>query len=232
MTGRLLLAAVLLVCALPARMAWADDVLENAPVVRRQLEYRANRHEITALFGATVGDPYKRNLLPGVRYNLHLYDWLAVGADLMVGIPISTGMADEIGQKMVKTNENFVMEATSLRFLSSAAVSVTPLQGKFMAFGSLPMQFDFHLDLSCGIAGIAGTPNIPDSFSVAPGVGGGVRVFVSRVLAITGGLSNVFIDRTLAVNRNNKAADGQFGSNLMMSAGVSFFMPPELGRSE
>ena len=57
--------------------AVAEEVLEDSPVVRRQLQYRASRHEIGGLVASTLGDIYVRNLLPGVRY-----DWWAPGSRL------------------------------------------------------------------------------------------------------------------------------------------------------
>jgi hypothetical protein len=223
--GRLLarLLACLLVAGLGAMLwpthACAEDVLEGTPVVRRNSLYRQGRHELAAVFGATLGDPYVRNMLPGVRYDFHLRDWLALGADVLVGIPIDTPASQTIEAKILasKVNPNFTMETTHLRFI---------------AFGSLPVNFDFHVNLSIGVASVSGTPNIPQTMSVAPGVGGGVRVFVSRVVALTFDLSDVFVSRTLAVTRDSKATPPSFQDSLLFTGGLSFFMPPDLERAE
>ena len=215
-----------------APQAWADDVLENSPVVRRNLQYRAARHEVAAVFGATLGDPYVRNLLPGARYDMHLYDWLSVGADLRVGIPMRRQLSDDIEVRVLKSNDTFEMDASHLRFLAGAHASVSPLIGKFVAFGSLPVTFDVHATIGFGAAGIAGSGRLKDSISMAPSVGGGTRVFLSRVLALTVEMTSLFIDRTLAVDRNSQPPGSQFRPNLMLTAGLSFFMPPELTRAE
>jgi hypothetical protein len=238
--GRLLvrLLACLLVAGLGATLwpthALAEDVLEGTPVVRRNSLYRQGRHELAAVFGATLGDPYVRNLLPGVRYDFHLRDWLALGADVLVGVPVATPASQTIEAKILasKVNPNFTMETTHLRFLSGAHVSVAPLVGKFIAFGSLPVNFDFHVNLSIGVASVSGTPNIPQTISVAPGIGGGVRVFVSRVVALTFDLSDVFVSRTLAVTRDSKATPPSYQDSLLFTGGLSFFMPPDLDRAE
>jgi hypothetical protein len=234
----LLTALALLAVPLPfAAPAQADDVLEGSPVVRRNTQYRAGRQEIGVLFGSTLGDPYVRNMLPGARYDLHLTDWLAIGADLMVGIPLRTASADKIEKLVTQNNEAFTMEASRVAALAGLRVTVAPLIGKFMLLDSLPMNYDFHVNLSLGMAwtpGISstglGTP--PPSVSLAPGIGGGGRLFLSRVLAITLDLNDVFIKRVLSVNRNSQPPGAAYLDNLVVMAGVSFFIPPELKRAD
>ncbi len=228
--------AVVLAClcgtALLATPAQADDVLEGSPIVRRNSLYRQARHEVAAVFGATLGDPYVRTLLPGVRYDFHLRDWLSVGVDVLVGLPMQTAASQTIETKVQKNNDAFGMETTHMRFLGGAHVSVAPLVGKFIAFGSLPVNFDFHANLSIGGASVAGTAAIAPTFSVAPGVGGGVRVFISRVVALTVDFNDVFVKRVLAVDRNSKAPPPSFQDSLIFTGGLSFFMPPDLERAE
>lgn len=230
--ARIALVCLAVFTAMAPTAANADDVLANAPVVRRNLLFRQSRHEVAAVFGATLGDPYVRNLLPGVRYDFHLKDWLSVGADVMVGLPVDTVTTKTVEDKVTKTNESFVMEATHLRLMTGAHVSVAPLVGKFMAFGSLPVNFDFHANLFLGMASVSGTANIAPKTSLAPGIGGGVRVFVSRLMAITIDMNEVFVDRVLAADRNSKSPNPTFQDNLVITGGLSFFMPPDLDRAD
>ncbi len=212
--------------------AWADDVLSNSPVVRRNWQLRGGRHELTAVVGATLGDPYVHDVLPGIRYDLHLRDWLAIGIDAMAGVPVETSETKTVQAKVEKINPNFTMETTHLRLLTGAHVQVAPVVGKFIAFGSLPVNFDFHINLSVGLASVTGTANIPANMSVAPGIGGGGRVFLSRVVAITADLNDVYVNRVLAVDRNSKAPLPSFQSSLVFTAGLSFFIPPDLERAD
>ncbi|HAN30452.1 MAG TPA: hypothetical protein DCQ06_02540, partial [Myxococcales bacterium] len=94
----LCLATMLLVSAVmqPHRVCAEEDVLSGSPVVRKNLMYRAARHEINGMIGMTLADPYVRNVLPGVRYDYHLFDWLSVGGRLQVGIPVVTNLYNEI----------------------------------------------------------------------------------------------------------------------------------------
>ncbi len=218
-----------------APAALADDVLENTPVVRRALQYRAGRQELGVIFNATLGDPYTRNLLPGVRYDYHPLEWLSVGGDFMYGIPVNTAASDQIASKVRVLNSNFIMEQSSISYMATAHVQAAPLVGKFVAFGSLPIQFDLHATLSFGIAGLAGDTSIAavqKNFSIAPGIGGGFRLFFSNSVALSVDLADVYLKRTLAVTRFGQAPDPVYASNLLFSAGLSFFLPPNLKRAD
>lgn len=217
--------------------AAADDVLEGSPVVRRNTQYRAGRQEIGVLFGSTLGDPYVRNLLPGARYDLHLTDWLAVGADLLVGIPVRTAAANTIEKLVTSHNDSFAMEVSRIATVVDVHASVAPLIGKFMLLDSLPMNYDFHVNMSFGVAWTPGIESTglgapPPTVSIAPGVGFGGRLFVTRVLAVTLDVSHVFINRVLSVDRNNQPPGPAYVDNLMVLGGVSFFVPPELRRAD
>lgn len=226
-----LLALALAGSLLPAAALAEDDVLADAPVVRRNLEMRNGRQEIGVTFGATLSDPYVRNILPGIRYDLHLTDWLSVGADALIGVPMTTAVSGEIEKKTLKTNDTFEMEATNLSFLADLRASVAPIAGKFMV-GRVPVNFDVHVNLGVGAASVSGTPSIPSKISIAPLAGGGLRVFVSQFVAVHADINNYFIDRTLAVDRNNKAPGTSFQSNVVGALGVTFFLPTSVRRAD
>lgn len=210
-----------------------DDVLANSPMVRRQLLPRAGRHELAGIFGTSVGDPYVRNLLPGVRYDWHLFDWLAVGARLQFGIPVQSAMFEEIDTKVTAGNETFEMEASNLRFIGLVHASVSPLVGKLLTFSSSPVNFDLHLDLSGGVVGVGTNGNNIDAgVGLSLGVGGGLRIFLSRVLALTVDLQAITADRALSVNRDSKEDGGKVRFNTIVNFGLSFFMPPKLTRGD
>lgn len=237
--ARVLLALVMALAAgASASPACADDVLEGTPVVRRNLQYRAGRQEIGALFGSSLGDLYVRNLLPGARYDFHIADWISIGADVQVGIPVDTATRQQIQEKVAKQNDTFEMEASRIAVLAGGRVSVAPVTGKYMLLGSLPMHYDFHVNLSLGFASTPGIDTLgvggkkAPSFSLAPGVGAGMRVFLTRVVAVTVDLNDVFINRVLAVNRDSQPSTEGYLQHLVLTAGLSFFVPPDLKRAD
>ena len=132
-------------------------------------------------------------------------------------------------------SSDLAMEPSSISYMATAHVQAAPLVGKFVAFGSLPIQFDLHATLSFGIAGLTGGPAIntaQTSATIAPGIGGGFRLFFSKFLALNVDLADVYMKRTLAVTRFGQAPDPIFSSNLLFSGGISFFLPPNLKRAD
>ncbi|GEM_PF-3307418 len=211
-----------------------EDVLENSPVVRRQLQYRESRHEVSGVVGLSLSDPFVRNVLPGIRYDYHTFDWLSIGARVLVGIPVQTAMFESVDEKVARSNETFVMEATSLRFAFLAHTSVSPVVGKLLAFDSLPINFDIHFDLIAGVVAVGSTGDNIEGTGIqfTGGAGGGLRIFISKVLAFTADLQTLVIDRPMSVNRDSKAAGGKSRFNGLALVGLSFFMPPELTRAD
>lgn len=210
-----------------------DDVLAGSPVVRRNLQYRAARHEVAGLVGFTVGDPYVRSILPGARYDYHLYDWLSVGARLQAGVPVLSATYEEVETKVTRNNDTFVMEGTSLRFLGLGHVSISPLIGKMLAFSSVPIQFDVHVDLLGGIVNVASTGDaLATGTGLSLGAAVGYRVFISDVLALTMDLQGISANRALSVNRDSKETGRKVRFNTVVNIGVAFFMPPKLRRAD
>lgn len=234
MKSRRLALAALIVSLAPVvgpRAAAADDVLAGAKPVRGALLMRESRHEVTGLGGITLGDAYVRNILLGARYDMHLYDWLSVGGRLQVGVPVTTATYDEVDVKVTRTNDTFAMEASSLRLLGLAHVSVSPVIGKLMLFGRSPTQYDLHVDLLGGLAAVGSTGDaLTTGPGLALGVGAGFRLFFSNVVALNVGLETLTTDRAISVNRDSKEAGKKLRFNTLLNIGVSFFMPPKVRR--
>ena len=221
-----------LVVSLPST-ASAEDVLEGNPVVRRQLQYRASRHEIGALVASTLGDIYVRNMLPGIRYDWHLFEWLSIGSRLHFGVPISTTTFEQIETKVGTHNETFEMEASHLRFVGLSHISVSPLVGKMLFYDKAAADFDLHFDLLAGMVNVGSNgKNLETGWTTAFGLGVGVRVFLSKIIALTFDIQTLAIDRALAVNRDNKAAGAKARFNPLISVGLSVLLPTKLTRGE
>ena len=90
-----------------------------------------------------------------------------------------------------------------------------------------PSVFDLHFDLSAGVVGVGSNgPDLEAGVGFSFGAGGGVRIFLSRVLALTFDLQAISADRALSVNRDSKEAGGKTRFNMIFDVGLSFFMPP------
>ncbi len=218
--------------SMPATV-YAEDVLEGNPVVRRQLQYRASRHEIGALGASTLGDIYMRNVLPGMRYDWHLFEWLSIGTRLHLGVPLPTATFEQIEAKVSANNETFDMEASHLRFVGLGHVSVSPLVGKMLLYGENAADFDLHFDLMAGMVNVGSSgKNLKAGWTTAFGLGGGIRVFLSKVVALTFDIQTIAVDRALSVNRDNKAAGAKARFNPLISVGLSMLLPTKLTRGQ
>src|SRR5687767_6136841 len=95
------LAAVVALCAFTER-AEAQEVLltgplAGAPAVRKLRLYRQGRFEIAPSISFTLLDEYQRTILPGVRLNYNITDWLAIGGWGALGaLKLPTSLTDEI----------------------------------------------------------------------------------------------------------------------------------------
>lgn len=225
--------ALCLAAVFAPAQASADDVLAGSDSVRRALLYRASRHEIAGMVGMTLGDPYIRNILPGARYDFHLYDWLSFGGRLQVGVPVQTATYEEVDVKVTRNNETFVMEASSIRMLGIGLVSVSPLVGKLMVLRGRSVHFDIHFDLMAGLAAVGSTGTaLTSGAGPSFGAGGGFRVFFSDILALTAGLEALTTYRALSVNRDSKPEGEKTRFNTVMNIGLAFFMPPTMQRGK
>ena len=56
--------------------------------------------------------------------------------------------------------------------------------------------------------------------------------FPDKAIALNLELTEVFIKRTLAVTRFGQAPDPVFDGNMFFSAGLSFYLPPDLKRAD
>ncbi|MCO4761087.1 MAG: hypothetical protein KC502_06255 [Myxococcales bacterium] len=238
MNCKLTTAVILSLCCViggfvPSTAFALDDVLDGSPVVRRNLQYRSARHEVTGLVGMTLGDPFIRNILPGARYDYHMFDWLSFGGRIQGGIPIETQTYGEVDRKVTANNETFAMEASSIRLIALGHVSVSPLVGKMLAFSRLPIQFDVHFDLLAGMVGVGSTGDqLQTGTGFSLGAAGGIRVFLSDVIAITTDLQAISTTRALSVNRDSREEGYRSRFNTILNFGVAFFMPPKPSRAD
>jgi hypothetical protein len=80
--------------------------------------------------------------------------------------------------------------ATHLGLMANAHVGVVPLFGKVLLLGTTAISYDLHLVAGFGMvqvrwnADAASRINAEDSFKPAPVLGGGLRFFVDRGVAV------------------------------------------------
>ena len=154
-----------------------------------------------------------------------------MGARFQIGVPLTTTTFDQIEKKVV--SNNFAMEASHLRFIGLGHISVSPLVGKMLLYSETAADFDLHFDLMAGVASVGSNGNnLETGSTTAFGLGGGIRVFISKMVAVTFDMQIIAVDRALSVNRDNKAAGAKARFNPIISVGLSFLLPTKLKRGE
>jgi len=196
-----LLAVVAVLGSAVPVMAQQKDAMAGAPVVRRQINWRAERSELMPQLGLTMNDPYFKNILVGVGYNYHATGWLSFGANVGYAFGIKTSLTEDIeSEKSGVEYENedgelakgpsFAMPATHVGLLADAHVGIVPLYGKMLLMGEKALAYDFHLTGGFGLVQVLWNSDLPssfdavDEFRTGPVFGGGVRLFVDDAVAI------------------------------------------------
>lgn len=211
--------------------ARADNpLIDDQPPVLHVRPLLDGRHILAPQFGMTLDDPYQQNLMAGLYYRYHLTPWFGVGADLWAGGGVDTSLTDDIDKELSRPGRPFQLSTTSLQLLAGAAVELVPFSGKALLFSDALMRVDVHLTVGVGVAMVAGDERIPDSISVAPNFGAGIRLFPVPWLSIGLDVRDWLVNRALASRKDGSVAGSSFDHNWLfgLSIGFSFPTTPEI----
>src|SRR6202000_3224397 len=93
-----LLVLLALPTLLPETAARAErrNPLEGQPAVRRRLQLRKLRFEVTPQFVTSINQDYKHAFGPGINLNFHLTDWLAIGVQGVYTLNTENALEDKV----------------------------------------------------------------------------------------------------------------------------------------
>ncbi len=204
--------------------------LKGAPPILKAKPYRAERHQVSPLFGFTINDAYQRNLTAGLTYRYYLNNWLGIGVDIMgTYLALDTALTDQIDTELSSPGQSGRPSTANISYLATAGITLVPLYGKMMLPGKLPVSYDVHVLAGVGFAGYSGQGLIESGGSFVPVVGLGFRTFFSQWIALEISLRDyMLLDMPLVAEASVKDPGGGFEQNFMVTIGVSFFFPPEL----
>lgn len=186
----LLLSLLLVLLLAPAAAAADKDAMQDAPVVRRAINWRAERSELMPQLGTTFNDQYFKNVILALGYNYHATNWLSFGANVGYAFPLKTSMSENIETEKSEKGSSFIMPATHLGLVADAHIGLVPFYGKMLLMGDTAVAYDFHATVGFGVLQVLWNEDLPSSFNAedgfrsAPVFGGGFRVFVDRGVAI------------------------------------------------
>jgi outer membrane beta-barrel protein len=222
------LAAVAVPQEVRAQTGRAD--LTDASPVRGAIPLRSERHQVAPLVSMTFDDPYLRDMGAGIKYRYYFTNWLGLGVDFVAHFAhIETSLTEQIEQKLSSPGASGAPSTSGLGILGTVAVCLVPLHGKFIFLGKLPVSYDVHV---YGGAGFGTTQSqnvdrIKDTVVFSSMFGFGARFFLSRWVAFEIDARDYMMNRVLAAPHFVENPGAEFTHNWMVTAGVSFFFPPE-----
>jgi outer membrane beta-barrel protein len=148
-----LLATTLAAHPLPAR-ADHKSPLADAPAIRKRVELRDKRFEISLGVGSTLNETFYHDVLVGGHLAFHITDWLSIGGAGLFGVTsLATGFHDELVStlKAPQGGDRAPDAATAEsgmnkpKWVVAPQLELTPFTGKFSLFGKLFAHYDFYV---------------------------------------------------------------------------------------
>lgn len=210
-----------------------DTARETGPVIRHKVLYRSTRFEASPLIGMTLNDSYMTNMMAGVSLSYHLTNNWGLSLVGAYGVTqIDTDLRTNT-EEVLKQNAPDTLSKTSysyIKWLAGAEVSYVPIVGKFSFFNSATAHYDIHLVGGFSFVGEEGVSAVdgrdPDpqltGLRPAPVLGLGARMFVSDGISLNLDVRDYLYNRTEV---STGSSDPEFTNNILVSVGVSFFLP-------
>jgi len=243
--------------ALPSAPAHAEhkSPLADAPAIRKRVELRDKRFEISVGAGSTLNETFYHGVMVTGHLAFHITDWLAIGgAGLLNATAIATGFHDELTSTLKDPmGEDRAPDATVAgsgmnkpSMVLAGQIELTPFTGKFALFGGLFAHYDFYLyggpafvslvkanstmATACKDKSLTDTTCITTGSTVGPTVGGGIHSYFNDWFGLALDLRDVIIKDNPAgrdVNGDQFAdkRDLTWSSHWMVTLGVTVFFP-------
>lgn len=209
--------------------------IESDQIVRRKLLFRSTRFEIAPLAGFTLADPLNRNLMAGANLSFHLTNEFSIGATFGYGVsssPTSLREALESPETQVPDSTIASLASTRVNWLASVEGGYVPIFGKLSLLNALILNYDLHFIVGVGFVNLAGVTQAgqvnaaSDGLAVstvAPVVGVGSRFYINDFVSFNLGVRDYIYSSPVISNGTNN--DGELQNQLMLSVGLSFFLP-------
>jgi outer membrane beta-barrel protein len=142
---------VLFVLGGVAEAAEYRNPLEGQPAIRRRLELRKNRFEITPGFMFSFNQDFRQFLGGSLALQYHITDWLGIAVQGAYGISYDTGLTQRVSDALPGTpsglqpsKNQFRDHLADIRYLFSGYITITPFSGRLSFFGAGSVRYDFY----------------------------------------------------------------------------------------
>ncbi|MEC7522626.1 MAG: outer membrane beta-barrel domain-containing protein [Myxococcota bacterium] len=218
------------------------EAREEIFAVQQIYALRINRVEISPSFAATLNDPFVSHPAIAIGLNYWWTNVLAIGANFLW----YEGLENESDLNFfVRRSTRLAVPVSAYQFGAHLAFTYVPLYGKFAMFNEFIFQWDAYIVGGVGIMRTRPVPvvdpeirNFDYDIRVAFNLGVGIRVFVSRWLAVFAEFRDyMYLEQlealqvALGEDRSNPQTwtqgDPAFTQNVTVHLGLTFFFPFE-----
>ncbi len=204
----------------------------GGPIVRRKLLYRSTRLEVMPFFGGTVTDTFTQNLFVGANAGFHLTNEVSIGLTGGFGIAHPKTSLRESAELVLRDPGD--ISYSKIDWLVDLEGQWVPIFGKFTVMDGLILNYDIHLIGGVGFVAQSAISAVEDQDAantslgqgtVAGVAGAGIRLFVGDMFAITYDVRDYVFSRAEV---SSGSEDLRVANNVMMSLGVSIFLPGQV----
>lgn len=178
-------------------------------VIQRKPFLRRNRVEFAPYIGTNVNDALVNAFLAGGSLNYHLTEDMAFGVYGGVSLGSETDLFDQ-----VISDYALFAQVSQVQWYGGLQFQYAPIYGKFALFNTWIIPWDVFATL-----GLGWTKTQLDGH-VTLSAGGGSRFFMSRWFTLNVELRDY-------IYNEDYPGGSELVNNLVFSAGVSFFLPPD-----
>ncbi len=186
-----------------------QEEIDLIRVIQRRPFLRRNRVEVAPFLGTNINDALASMFVAGGNLNYHLTEVMAVG----VNGGYSLGSESDLFNSVIEDYELFP-QVSKVQWWALLDFQYVPIYGKFALFNTWIIPWDTYALLGAGWTKteLAGHPTLS--------IGAGQRYFMNHWFTL---------DIELRDNIYNEDYPGnsQLVNNLIFTAGVSFFLPPD-----
>ncbi|MBZ0115643.1 MAG: outer membrane beta-barrel domain-containing protein [Sandaracinaceae bacterium] len=217
-----------------------NEAREEIFAVQQIYALRINRVEVSPSVAFTLNDPFVSHVGLGIGLNYWWTNVLAIGANFLW----YEGLESESNLNFfIRRSTRLAVPISQYQFGAHLNFTYVPLYGKFAMFNEFIFQWDAYVVGGVGLMRTRPVPVVDPEvrrfdydIRIAFNVGLGLRVFVSRWLAVFGEIRNYMyleqleaLDVALGTGRTDRATWTQdspaFTNNVTVHLGLTIFFP-------
>lgn len=178
-------------------------------VIQRRPFLQANRVEVAPFMATNVNDPLVKQFMAGGTLNYYISEYMAIGVHGGYSLGTETDLFDEV----IEDYELFP-QVSKVKWLGELQFQYDPIYGKFTLFDAWIVPWDIYTTLAAGYT----QTELDGHVTLAAGIG--QRFYMNRWFTVN-------VDLRDHLYTEEYPAGSEFVHNLVVGAGVGFFLPPD-----